>query len=675
MTAQNLILDAQLSAVRQFLIETTDPEEKIGYLAALPVVRAFLERPSFLKRLFDVAKVAERLALLQFVAIGEAERFAARADGERGAGELIRFLAALDYAYREIGGVVGYHWEVVSRLRQARQMSGGVQFSPPPFIDISEKTAAVEEAIQWGIDATAHLAEIYPIGGAADRLHLVDDATGQELPAAKLPFLGVSLLARLVRDVEARERLYWKERGKRVWIPIAMMTSWEKENHRHVLEILEENRWFGRSKELFRLFTQPLVPALDEGGGWYETGSYAPLLKPGGHGVIWKLARDEGIFAWLASLGKRQALVRQINNPVAGLDYGLLAFSGHGWKKKMAFGFASCPRLLRAAEGVNVLKIEGGKRAITNIEYCDFGHYGIEDAPLKADEPYSRFSSNTNVLFADLEAVEEAIGRCPFPGLLINLKKGSYLHEKRGRQEGWICRLESTMQNIADELGEEQAPAEQSPLGASGGGLKRTFVTYNFRHKTIATAKKAFVPGGSLLETPEHCAYELHVAMRELLGKVCGARLPAPRSVTEVVERGPEFHFSYRPSLGPLYSEIGEKLRRIEMEEGGACQIEIAECRIDGLALQGALAIVADREGESECLLRTVRVENRGIDWAASLPYWKGSFRFLERAVIRLKGRSRLIAEGVVWRGAFSLTVEDGEEVRVTPAGITRTPL
>lgn len=43
------------------------------------------------------------------------------------------------------------------------------------------------------------------------------------------------------------------------------------------------------------------------------------MMKPGGHGAIWKLMWDEGVFSWLGrEQGRRAALVRQISNPMAG---------------------------------------------------------------------------------------------------------------------------------------------------------------------------------------------------------------------------------------------------------------------------------------------------------------------------------------------------------------------
>lgn len=62
---------------------------------------------------------------------------------------------------------------------------------------------------------------------------------------------------------------------------------------------------------------QPLVPAIDaEDGRWIITAPLAPLCKPGGHGVIWKLAYDKGIFRWFKDHGRKGATVRQVRLPL-----------------------------------------------------------------------------------------------------------------------------------------------------------------------------------------------------------------------------------------------------------------------------------------------------------------------------------------------------------------------
>lgn len=651
------------------LAKASSSFEKIAILNELPQIEAFLSTHPVLRPFFAGLSPECEVALKQLIVIGQAERLFAGALGDAEAiRNLLDPLLSIDSFYREIGGIVGYQAKILQLLRKGSEDFERAAYHSPAFIDIVNESESVREAVAWGLEGLPQMAEIYPLGGAADRLHLVEEKTGLELPAAKLPFAGKMLLEHLIRDLQAREALYYQTYGKQILTPIAIMTSQEKKNHAHVLEICEKNHWFGRPKELFRFFTQPLVPAVDEQGNWCLTGPLKPLLKPGGHGAIWKLARDEGIFRWFEQQGRKKALIRQINNPIAGLDYGLLAFTGIGCKKEMTFGFASCPRLLQAAEGVNVLIEKGDQVVLTNVEYCDFAKFGIEDRPLKEGEPYSQFSSNTNILFADLKALAQAVERCPFPGLLINLKKASYTTESGEKKEGMMARLESTMQNIADVFVEKK-----------GSSLKteKTFVTYNRRHKTISTAKKAYLAGGSLQETPENCFYDLILAHRELLVE-CGFALPPPRTLKEHLEKGPEFLFHYHPALGPLYSTIREKMKGGSLSVGAELFLEIAAFKASHLILQGSLEVVAEQvmghseagrlqysEKRGECILENVTIQNQGIDWSQSHPFWKMEPKRLESVQIILKGNSRFIARNKDLKGSHLFVVEEGQTLEI----------
>jgi hypothetical protein len=665
----------KIAELHSRLQKTASVQEKIGILDAEPAVVAMMSGPSPLRILISGLMPESELAMKELLAIGQLERIIGKAPlAAEPLRELIDTLLSVDSFYRELGGIVGYHEKLLSLLQAPSKEPIACSYHSPAFQDISHPTASVMEMIGWGIDALPELAEIYPLGGAADRLHLVDEKTGSELPAAKLEFAGRSLFAGLILDLAARESLYFKIYGKQIVTPIAIMTSLEKDNHRHVLEIAEEHRWFGRPKETIRLFTQPLVPVVNQTGEWCLTSPCKLLLKPGGHGAIWKLARDVGIFTWLDALKRSKALIRQINNPIAGLDYGLLAFMGIGWKKNMKFGFASCPRLLEAAEGVNVLieRSEGGRSTIvlTNVEYCDFKKFGIEDRPLREGEPFSRFSSNTNILFADLDAVKEAVDQCPFPGLLINMKTGISVDERGEKREEPMARLESTMQNIADVFIEEKGDSSAT---------RGTFVTYNHRHKTISTAKKAYAEGRSLQETPENCFYELLMAARELLEKECGYRLPSPRTLAEYLRDGPELVFLYHPALGPLYSIIRQKIQQGRIAVGSEMQLQISEVFLSGLDLDGSLRISAEQvmghldekwhlrysEQVGRCSLINVVVRNRGVAWGQSTPFWKGRFVRLEGLEIVLKGRSEFVAKGVSFEGAHRFEVEESTRLIV----------
>lgn len=592
----------------------------------------------------------QKSVLSQMKEIGQAERVFAGFEDENNFRELLDKLVLIDRFYREIGGIAGYQKKILELMRGEKvDRFQDASFHSPTFIDISKESKEVEEAALWGLEAMPQMAEIYPLGGAADRLHLVEEGTGKELPAAKLPFAGRPLLEHLIRDLEAREHLYEKRFGAKIVTPIAIMTSHEKNNHLHVAQIFEQFGYFGRPKDSVRFFTQPLVPTVNAKGDWCMAGPLKPVLKPGGHGAIWKLARDVGIFQWLEGLGRKKCLVRQINNPIAGLDYGLLAFTGIGWKKEMLFGFASAPRLLKAAEGVNVLIEKGSELVLSNIEYCDFDKFGIEDAPLKAGEPYSRFSSNTNILFADLAAIKRAVDECPFPGLLINMKKGTYTSESGEKKEEEMARLESTMQNIADVFVEKKKGALKT---------EKTFVTYNARHKTISTAKKAYIPGKAVQETPENCFYDLLLANRELLEQ-CSVKLPPRRTVEEYLAMGPEFLFLYHPALGPLYSIIRKKIRGGVFHLGSELILESSDVSIQNLSLQGSLQIA----GRGKVVLENVTIENRGAEWV--VPFWKMAHKRHETVNIILKGQSQFIAQNTHLKGNHTFIVEDGQTLKI----------
>ena len=640
------------------LSESKTVPEKIIVLDAQPLVASFLKTTNPILGLLSKLSPEQIAAFKQLIAIDQAVLDQPISMDDLT--ELTTRLIAIDHFYREIGGIAGYQLQVLRLLDKKEATRSDTRYHSPFFFDISRQGDEVQKAIEDGILAQPFMCEMYPLGGAADRLHLVDEKTGSELPAAKLQFAGRTLLEGLLRDLRAREHLYFQRTGKTVVTPVAIMTSHEKNNWLYVQEILEQNRYFGRPKDRFRIFIQPLVPAVNQQGKWLWTHPGKLLLKPGGHGALWKTAKDNGVFEWFESLGARYALIRQINNPLASLDYGLLAFTGIGFQKKMAFGFASCPRLCLSAEGMNVLvehKIpQGYSYVVSNIEYCDFAKYGIEDRPLVPNEPYSRFTSNTNILFAKLAALEKAVDRCPFPGLTINLKQKS--------PDEQIGRLESTMQNIADVFAERR----RTRLTKEDHALKKTFVTYNHRHKTISTTKKAFDPNRSMNETPENCFFDLMRAHRELLQE-CRLILPPDVTLEDVLNSHPPFVFLFHPALGPLFQIISQKLRFGSLGDGSELVLEIINADIEHLDVDGSLQLIADQSMGASVVLRHVKVKNSGVDWESSRPFWKGRYKRKESMVVAMEGNSEFIAENVCFHGPLCFEVPDGERLIVTQEG------
>lgn len=568
---------------------------------------------------------------------------------------LLPQLKEIDAFYYDLGGLIGYQ-SCVLKLLQKETVKEEASYHAPTFVDISSVTDSVQALFEEGIDALEEIGMLFPLGGAADRLQLVDEKTGEPLPAAMLQYSGRTLLEGLIRDVEALEASFYRRHKKKITIPIAMMVSEEKQNATHVRSVLEKNNWFSRAESSFRFFIQPQVPLVDSQGSW----CYAKqrlLVKPGGHGAIWKLAKDRGVFSWLESEKKTKLLVRQINNPIAGIDYGLLAFLGWGHRHKQQFGFASCPRVIRSAEGVNVIKKSAsGKIALTNIEYCDFAKYNIEDLPLEEGGIYSRFSSNTNVLFAEIAALSKAVEKEPFPGLLLNPKRITIQGQKEPIKAG---RLESTMQNIADVFEEDADSTLRT---------KRTFVTYNVRHKTIATVKKLYQGDTKKEETAENCFYVQQKAAKELLS-FCGFTLPEKRSFEEVLSLGPDLLFLYHPALGPLYQEIAKKLKQGSIQMGSFLEIELEDIQITSLDLKGALSIRATHPVlhpvTPRCALTNIQVLNEGISWKSSHPFWKGIYQPKQSVQIYLHGTGSIEAKNLHLEGSHTFEVPDQMHLRL----------
>lgn len=185
---------------------------------------------------------------------------------------LVAVLVRLEKFYDSIGGIVGYQVRALELARECETQNDQMgfsssngrssqrrQFSVPLGPDLSRDKAYATQAASWGLEGLPAMGEIYPLGGAGDRLGLVDESSGECLPVAMLPYCGRTLLEGLIRDLQAREYLYFKVFGTQHITPVAMMTSSAKGNDQLVYSLCERNGWFGRGKENFRLFEQVLM--------------------------------------------------------------------------------------------------------------------------------------------------------------------------------------------------------------------------------------------------------------------------------------------------------------------------------------------------------------------------------------------------------------------------------
>ncbi|CAM6096695.1 unnamed protein product [Calypogeia fissa] len=622
---------------------------------------------------------------------------------------LIGVLGRLEKFYDSIGGIIGYQVRALELMREseAQNNQGGFsvngdksspslprrQFSVPFGPDLSRDKAYATQAASWGLEGLPEMGEIYPLGGAGDRLGLVDESTGESLPVAMLPYCGRSLLEGLIRDLQAREYLHFNVFGAQHITPVAIMTSSAKRNDQRVHALCDHHGWFGRGKGNFRLFEQPLVPTVAAADGqWLLTKPLKTVLKPGGHGVIWKLANDEGIFKWFYSKERRAAIVRQISNPLAGTDCTLLALSGIGLKHNKKLGFASCERNVGTAEGVNVLmekRLGDGSHeyAVTCIEYTEFNKLGILDVPITPGSMQAQYPANTNVLFVDLASVEHVASSqtsASLPGMIMNLKKPvEYVDQWGNKRCVRAGRLECTMQNVADSLVNKHF----SRLSSSDQGQLDTFLLYNQRRKVTSSAKRQRKDGEhSLHQTPDGSFLDLTRNASDLLS-YCGVLMPQMEGNQCYVEYGPPFLVFFHPSLGPLWDVIRQKIKGGSLASGSELQLEVAEFSWENVQLDGSLLIhatnvmgsVEDKENKESilrygfrcgrCRLSNVKVKNQGIDWGCKRnTYWQNKIQRFESLEVFLEEDAEFEAHNVTIEGPHKFFVPKGHRMNVTSA-------
>ena len=663
----------ELNLLLADLVQVNEYAGKLSVLNKLPQVQAFVAEALPIFPFLKTLNAEADFAIKSIAAIGQAPvvfntgNIVGDELSKRMLALLEQLLDAQEF-YAHIGGIIGYHATILKLLLEhvappKSPLRDCTRYIHPEGLDLEKGSREIRRAVRQGIENIERIAMIYPIGGAGDRLDLRDDLSGTPLPAALLPFLGRSLLEGMIRDVQAYEYLAFKLTGKKSLTPIAIMTSIEKNNNVHILNICKNSNWFGRASENFLFFIQPQVPVITLEGNWSLIDTLTLNIKPSGHGVVWKLAEERGVFRWFESQKRLHCLIRQINNPIAGTDLALLALIGTGCGKQKAFGFLSCDRLLNCDEGTNVLietKTHGGfEYCLTNIEYTDFAKRGIGEVPSKPGSTISLFPTNTNILFADIASIKKALKSQPIPGQLINLKsKVPYIDPQGHKLDLPGARLESTMQNIADSI-VDQFPrkldkSEQMDSLSS-------FILYNPRIKTISTTKKRLCPGQSSLSTPEQAFYDLLTNHYCLLQK-CQFNLPPWRKFEDHHKLGPACIFLFLPALGPLYSVIAQKIRKGHLAEGSELLLEIAEADIEDLSLKGSLLVydqasIHHNRVEGRLCLKKVAVSNRGIDMTIPHGYWKDDITRLEAVKIILEEGAEFTAKDVSLEGSHSFEV------------------
>lgn len=615
---------------------------------------------SFLRKIdrFDLQTFSneEQYLIAQLIAIGQFDHLFGDFEGnEEDVHALLSFLMRTEEFYAPLGGLLGYYEHMLHLILA----SGDEQLPtllPPPISDLRHSTEKMWHYCYAATYRLEEIAQVFTVGGVGDRLGLVDETTGEPLPVAMLLFCGRTLLESLFRDLQAQEYWRWCVSGDQVSVPVVLMTSEEHYNDRLISKMCEEHGWYGQ-KEVHRV-VQPLIPLMTIEGDFACSKPLNIIGKPGGHGVIWKLMQDAGLFDLLEKKGVSSCLVRQINNPLSSVDTTLLSFLGAGLEENKRFGFAACPARSGFAEGLLAAVVDNKQTYTSNVEYTKFEAVRKKDPTLL--EEGGKCPANTNILFARLSAVEEALLQMPIPGMVVNAKKSMDVLKNGEMISKRVVRLESTMQNITDVM--------RDPL--SDDASLSTFVGLYDRSKVMSVTKRPFDDVHSLYETPVSCFYDWYKAAYQLLEQ-CEISLPQKMSFDHFIAEGPNLLFFYHPALGPFWEVIAQKLHEGRFAHGSEVELEIAELYARDLYVQGSFRMLCDdplgRKGESpRAYLHNVTVENSGFVPTSLSEHVRRNVSRASSCTIQIQGNGELIAEDITISGDFSLKVPKNTRVRLS---------
>lgn len=655
-------LESQFLQSNGFSLEKASLEEKLQTILSSDVEK-FLAANRYVSDVYESCDTLGKVVIGSLITLGQAQNLFHDPDqlqnGWNKWYRLLEMLKDFELFYAPIGGIIGYHLASLRALclqlgEQKSHKLEKVSYSKPPRIDIREESDQVQRAIRTALENWSKIALIMPVGGAGDRLGL-QDSQGVALPAAFLEFEGSNLLEGIFKDIEAIETLVFQVTGEKVFTPVALMTSDEKDNHRLLEKYIAEKNYFGRPIDTIRLFCQKRVPVITEEGNWALEGPLEPVLKPGGHGVLWRGAFVAGIIDYFEKIGREFALVRQINNPLASTDYNLLALAGFAIDSQKSIGFLSCERLVHSSEGMNVARVrEVGERrycCITNVEYTDFIQEGIEDAPESENSHYSAYGSNTNIFAVKLSAIKEALTRRAFPGLILNLKTKSSVREGHEIKLVRVGRLESMMQNIADHLEVEDEAYENLDQ----------FLLFGLRSKVISVAKIKAPEIGFANETAPSAFFDKQMMWRHLLSSKCQVHMPLAVSMEEYFQKIPPFMLRLSPCLGPLHRVIAKRIKSGTLARGSFLDLDLTHLFMSNFYIDGALRIYSKPRSLAVAWLHQVTIVNGSWMNQPLKEIWKGKELPGSSLDIEFEGDGLFIAKQVSFEGVRKIIVPHGK--------------
>eukprot|EP00912_Choanoflagellata_sp_UC4_P002300 UC4_evm2s1447 len=278
-----------------------------------------------------------------------------------------------------------------------------VDFGSQEFLDLEAR----------GLAAAAESAFVLVAGGLGERLGY----NGIKISLPVEITSGRCYLQHYVQHIQSFERCA-SINGSHAPIPLAIMTS--DDTHEATVKLLEENGYFGLTREQVTILKQEKVAAICDNNGRIAVKDGLIQTKPHGHGDVHALLSSSGLAKTWAAAGRRYIVFFQDTNSLSfrQLVVGLGVSEREGLDGNLMTG----PRVAKDAAGSIIrMRRTDGSSLTMNVEYNQL------DAVLRAtiqpqgdineSNGLSRFPANTNQLIFSIptyvQILEQNGGKVP----------------------------------------------------------------------------------------------------------------------------------------------------------------------------------------------------------------------------------------------------------------------
>lgn len=352
-------------------------------------------------------------------AVTSGEEDKSEQEWRQGFEKLEKQLAGLDAAYP--GGLLAYTdraRELLGKSKRGENPFDGFANVgiPSPmhrfaFEDFGDRGSQVAKAETAGAEAFAQgkVACVLVAGGLGERLGF----SGIKVALPCEITSGTSFLKLYCEHIKALGK--GNDAGKQSTVPFAIMTS--DDTHKMTADLLEQENFFGLSKEMVRLIKQEKVASLSDNDARLTidpNDRFSVLCKPHGHGDVHLLLHQSGIAREWSDAGIEWVVFFQDTNPMSFRT--MPAALGISLKEDLQMNSIAIPRKAKAAAGA-IMRLESSSSAAVAADNDTSNDHGS----VTINVEYNYIDGLLRDKYQPQGDVNDETGYSPFPGNMNQL--------------------------------------------------------------------------------------------------------------------------------------------------------------------------------------------------------------------------------------------------------------